>query len=76
MNTAKRQSARPGDYGAKPGHGCPPEVRAMARQMGIPAKDFGELSDQLWGKLTALSSEDPSAHDRPRGKKRRRPFLD
>ncbi|KAJ1444449.1 hypothetical protein M885DRAFT_627112 [Pelagophyceae sp. CCMP2097] len=59
MNTAKRQSARPGDYGAK--EAVPAEVRAMARQLGIPAEDMGQ-ADDMWAKLTQMSDADPDGY--------------
>ena len=44
MNEARRQAARPGDFGGGPdgGRKLPNEVKAMARQMGISAKELSE----------------------------------
>jgi len=64
MNEARRQAARPGDFGGGPkgSRKLPAEVKAMARQMGLSAKDLNAMGDDLWGKLTDLSSEDPQAY--------------
>lgn len=62
MNEARRQSARPGDFGAKKGAPkMPPEVRAMARQMGIPAEELAG-ADGMWQKLTEMSEKDPAGY--------------
>ena len=62
MNQARRQSARPGDFSKKAGAPkMPPEVRAMARQMGIPAEELAG-ADGMWAKLTAMSENDPKAY--------------
>ena len=47
MNEARRQAARPGDFGGGPdgGRKLPNEVKAMARQMGISAKELSEVGD-------------------------------
>ena len=56
MNEARRQAARPGDFGGGPdgGRKLPNEVKAMARQMGISAKELSEVGDTMWSRLTEL----------------------
>ncbi|KAH8093445.1 hypothetical protein JL720_4579 [Aureococcus anophagefferens] len=61
MNQGKRQSARPGDYSAKGVGKIPAEVKAMARQMGIPASELAN-ADGMWQKLTKMSEEDPDGY--------------
>ena len=64
MNEARRQAARPGDFGGGPdgGRKLPNEVKAMARQMGISAKELSEVGDTMWSRLTELSEKDPVAY--------------
>uniref|UniRef100_A0A7S4E2F5 PIH1 N-terminal domain-containing protein n=1 Tax=Pelagomonas calceolata TaxID=35677 RepID=A0A7S4E2F5_9STRA len=64
MNEARRQAARPGDFGGGPdgGRKLPNEVKAMARQMGISAKELSEVGDTMWARLTELSEKDPVAY--------------
>ena len=49
MNEARRQAARPGDFGGGPdgSRKLPNEVKAMARQMGISAKELSEVGDTM-----------------------------
>ena len=61
MNQGRRQSARPGDYSAKGVGKIPAEVKAMARQMGIPASELAN-ADGMWQKLTKMSEEDPDGY--------------
>jgi hypothetical protein len=64
MNEARRQAARPGDFGGGQdgGRKLPNEVKAMARQMGISAKELSEVGDTMWARLTELSEKDPQAY--------------
>ena len=64
MNEARRQAARPGDFGGGPdgSRKLPNEVKAMARQMGISAKELSEVGDTMWARLTELSEKDPVAY--------------
>ena len=64
MNEARRQAARPGDFGGGQdgGRKLPNEVKAMARQMGISAKELSEVGDTMWSRLTELSEKDPQAY--------------
>ena len=63
MNEARRQAARPGDFGGGQdgGRKLPNEVKAMARQMGIPASELAN-ADGMWQKLTKMSEEDPDGY--------------
>ena len=37
-------------------------MKAMARQMGISAKELSEVGDTMWARLTELSEKDPVAY--------------
>mgnify|MGYP002049166513 CR=1 FL=1 len=61
MNTAVRQSARPGDFKPKNG-GLPPEFMGMARQLGLKPEDL-KGADKYWKMLDDLSTSDPAQYD-------------
>lgn len=60
MNEGVRFSASPKRAGPKEGV-VPVEVKAMARQFGIPISELAQ-ADDLWQKLTALHHSDPKGY--------------
>ena len=61
MNSAVRQSARPGDFKPKQGS-VPNEVLGMARQMGLTPEDL-KGADKYWKMLDDLHTSDPAQYD-------------